>query len=211
MRHLIAVVGCAALALAVPAAHAQKAPVPGWYAQGNVSLSWFENDHYTQSGSTGDLKYDNPDWGGSVAGGYKLGNGFRVEGEFGYTRADAKQVTVNSTPVSVSGNADIYTLTVNGYYDFTVAPRVTPYVGGGIGAAIVDVGTITAKSGATTVTANGHSETDFTAFGEVGIAINVAQNIDVVPSYRYLWVNDGRDGFDDDTAHIARVGARYTF
>jgi opacity protein-like surface antigen len=211
MRKLMALVGSVAVLSGGSVAQAQQAPAEGWYLQGNLTSTWVNDDHYSVSGASGDLKYDNPAWGGSAAGGYKLGNGFRLEGEFGYSQFKAKSATVNGTSVAISSKADVYSLTVNGYYDLVVAPGFVPYVGGGIGVAKIDVGTATATVGGTTVTAAGRDETDLIAFGEIGIAIGLDKNLDVVPSYRYVWLNDGKNGFDDDTAHMLRLGVRYSF
>src|SRR3546814_18388480 len=67
------------------------------------------------------------------------------------------------------------------------------------------------SSGGTTVSAEGDTDTNLTAFGEVGLNIALAPAFDLVPSYRYQWIDDGRDGFADTPMHVFRAGLRYWF
>jgi opacity protein-like surface antigen len=62
-----------------------------------------------------------------------------------------------------------------------------------------------------TITVEGDSDTYFTAHGEAGVSIALNDQLAVVPAYRYLWLNSGEAGFDDDTAHLFKVGVRFAF
>src|SRR3546814_5514793 len=88
------------------------------------------------------------------------------------------------------------------------AGRVSPYIGGGGGAVRESIDRVSASSGGTTVSAEGDTDTNLTAFGEVGLNIALAPAFDLVPSYRYQWIDDGRDGFDDTQMHVDRKSTR---
>lgn len=36
-------------------------------------------------------------------------------------------------------------------------------------------------------------------------------SVAITPAYRFLWINNGGDGFDDFTAHVVKLGARFHF
>jgi opacity protein-like surface antigen len=110
--------------------------------------------------------------------------------------------------VDVDGDFDIYRGTVSLYYDFDNVSRFTPYFGGGLGAAYIDVEDTTF---ANNLTVEGESDTYFTAHGEAGLAIAATDQIAIVPAYRFIWLDDGEDGFDDDTAHLLKMGLRFRF
>lgn len=77
--------------------------------------------------------------------GYEFGNGFRVDGELFFGRANVSKLTytgITSGPVqidesftdpTVSGPADQFGGMVNVWYDFDTGSRWKPFVGGGIG------------------------------------------------------------------------------
>jgi len=206
MRRL-ALAAMAAALLATPAAFAQDKLNTGWY--GTLSGSYIQpEDNDGPSNST--LEFDN---GFAIygAGGYRFPNNFRVEGEVGYGNIDLDRLKVGSTSAKLNGDVDLFTATGAVFYDFATGTRFTPYAGLGAGIAHQKSSRVSATSGTTTVTANGDSGTDLTAFGEAGVSINIAPKFDLVPAYRYQWINDGESGFDDTTAHVFKVGLRYWF
>lgn len=138
--------------------------------------------------------------------GYKY-NVFRVALEFEYGRSGFDSVSVAGLEANVDGDFDIYRGTVSLYYDFDNVSRFTPYFGGGLGAAYVDVEDTTVGG----VTLEGDSDTYFTAHGELGLSIDATDRVAIVPAYRFIWLDDGEDGVDDDTAHLFKVGLRFRF
>src|SRR3546814_6957530 len=60
------------------------------------------------------------------------------------------------------------------YYDLPTAGRVSPYIGGGGGAVRESIDRVSASFGGTTVSAEGDTDTNLTAFGEVGLNIALA-------------------------------------
>lgn len=138
--------------------------------------------------------------------GYKY-NVFRAALEFEYARAGFDSIRALGMNFDVDGNFNIYRGTASLYYDFDNASRFTPYFGGGLGAAYVDVEDTTVAG----VTLDGGSDTYFTAHGEAGLAVAATDQIAIVPAYRFIWLDDGQDGFDDDTAHLFKMGLRFRF
>lgn len=190
--------------------HAQDASNAGFYLGLTGAAVLVEDNDTTISGVTIDVDYDTT-FGIFGQGGYRFGNGFRVEGEVGYTSIDDASLSANGVTIDLSADIDIWTFTANAFYDISVNDWVSPYVGGGIGVARQDVGSVTATFGGTSVTTSGDSSTDLTAFGEVGLNLHVTANLDIVPAYRYQWIDNGCCGFDDTTAHILEAGLRYKF
>ena len=107
----------------------------------------------------------------------------------------------------------------NGYLDLGTWHRLTPYIGGGAGAALVRVSDY--QSAVTPpLTGNGdHSEWNFAYAGMAGVAWAVAPNLMIDFGYRYLNVGDAhtaRDAsgamtFKSVAAHEARIGLRWNF
>lgn len=180
----------------------------GLYVSGSVGWLVPEDVEGTASGIKVKGEYED---GFHITGalGYRFGNGFRVEGELGYAQTGFDKVSGNGTSVSLDADVDIYTLMLNGFYDIKTGTAFTPYVGAGVGVAYTEVGTVTARLGNRTATVSGDSSTDMVMMGEVGVGISVAKNVTIAPAYRYTYIQNGDNGFDDDTAHTFKVGLRY--
>ena len=131
---------------------------------------------------------------------------WRFETEFEYGQSGFQSIEAPGSTTAIDGDFDIYRWTGSIYYDFDNLSRFTPYFGGGLGAAYIDFDD---ASGA--ITGEGSSETYFTTHGEAGLSIALNDQFAVVPAYRYLWLNSGGAGFDDNTAHLFKLGARYNF
>ena len=215
---------CAALVGGVGAAQAQPPPQQqpqpppqqqprtiGFYLQGTLHAGFSQSVHFTEPGISGELKYHEPGWGGSGALGYKIGNGFRIEFEVGYAEYDLKDITGNGVTRSLSGTNKVLSFTGNAYYDFRIWPGINPYIGGGMGMAHVDRGSVSLTAGGATATVGVNNKNDFTAVFETGLNIELTRNIELVPAYRFQWVEDGSKGVGDDQIHQARLGLRYTF
>jgi OOP family OmpA-OmpF porin len=201
----------AVLGAAVATADQADAQVKaGWYGQVTAGGLWFDDLDGNVDGVDVKGEYDTGYslW---VSGGYRFGNGFRTELELGYGRTSLDEVTALGVSATVDADVDLYSATANLFYDINTGTFATPYIGGGIGVlhSKSDGGTVTV--GATTVEFDGDSSTDLTAFGEVGVGLRVADGVEIVPAYRYQWVDNGTDGFDDDVAHVARIGLRFGF
>jgi opacity protein-like surface antigen len=164
--------------------------------------------------STGGVNFtleSNPSFAVGAAAGYRFTPNLRAELEFQYSRAEPDRITFPGGSVGVSADVDIYTFTVGGYYDFRLGGGFAPYVGAGAGVAHQSVGTITFTGPGGVATASGGDSTDFTAFGEIGLSWALSDRFELVPSYRFQWINDGGSGADDTMQHIIKLGFRMTF
>lgn len=198
------------------AAHAQQAKT-GWYGQASGGWLGLQDDDFSQSGTNGKVEYDDG-YTLSLAGGYRFGNGFRAEVEGGYGHSSFDKIQANGTSASVNGDINLWSLYAAGYYDFNLGnmtssnlPTFTPYIGAGVGVVHSDVDNTTVTVGSSTFTSSGGNDDNFSAFGEVGVSFPVADRLELVPSVRYTWINNGENGFDDDAAWTAKVGLRYSF
>lgn len=185
-------------------------PHTGWYGTlGGSGIQPRDTDG-TVNGTGSTLEYD-MGYGLFGAGGYRFRNGLRLEGEIGYGSVGLDSFRYGGTSGSADGDLQLWSATGAAYYDLPTTGRVSPYLGAGAGAVRESIDRVSLSSGGTTVSAEGDTDTNFTAFGEVGLNIALGPSFDLVPSYRYQWIDDGRDGFDDTQMHVFRAGLRYWF
>lgn len=143
--------------------------------------------------------------------GYRFPNQLRLEAELGYGNSEYNRFRAGGTSSSLGDDTDMYSLTGAAYYDFVTGTPLTPYLGGGAGLVHQRFDRNTVSAGGTTLAGNDGNSTDLTAFGEVGLSYQLSSNFELVPSYRYQWINDGEQGLDDTTMHLARIGLRTWF
>jgi len=196
--------GAALLALLSTAALATAAQAKdGFYLAPSAGLMMPSDVDVTLEGISGSVDYDN----GYVLGlalGYRLGM-FRVEGELGYAEQDGATVKAAGQSLDADFETGLVTATVAGFVDFDLGP-VKPYVGAGLG-----YGWSTVEIAGLDDLDVDDTDSNFIMFGEAGVALPISDTIEIVPSYRYLWANNGGDGFEDDSAHLLRVGMRVSF
>lgn len=169
------------------------APVIGWSKPA-------EQD-FTVQGIRGDLESD----GGLFAGaalGFGLGS-FRVEAELAYSQASLDQVTALGGTTSVEGDLTYWSGFLSGYFDIPVGP-VVPYVGGGIGLIYGELEDARAAG----FEFDDQDGGDLAFHGEAGVALDLG-NFEIVPSYRYTWLDSGNADFGDTGIHAVRLGARF--
>lgn len=169
---------------------------------GYFSLSDIEGD---VGGSDFEIRYDDA-YDVAIQVGFKTWI-WRVEGELEYIQAGTDSVRFLGTTVNVNGDFDILRWSGGAYYDFDNQTRYTPYAGGGLGFATVSEDDVSV--GGSTV--DGDTETYLTAHAEFGLGVDITKEISIVPAYRYVWFDSGESGFDDNTGHLFKVGARYLF
>ena len=88
----------------------------------------------------------------------------------------------------------------------------TPLVGGGIGFADWEDKVKSATTSAGTLTINGEeSDTDFLAAVLAGLEYNVGQNLTAKVTYRHIWVDSGKNGFDDAEADNVSASLAWLF
>lgn len=180
----------------------------GWYLRGDIAYTpsskvrgkYIEDDIlYTETfnvktGVTG---------GGGI--GYQFSDIMRGDLTVGYRKQELSSIAID---------ADIWDVMANGYYDIGNFSGVTPYVGAGLGLAMVDY------------------KTDIPAFASIpsdrttrlqwalmaGAAIDITENMKLDLGYRYARISSGdvaknagnpvRDG--GLTSHQLRAGLRFT-
>jgi len=202
--------------LAFTAADAEPSASHGFYGQVSTGYLQLEDVGGTIGGTSVNGEYD-AGWSLSGAVGFAFGNGLRSEFELGYGRSSYNSVSIGGTKVGLSGDIDMWSAYEAVYYDFDLGSAasylggVKPYLGGGFGFVHWDAGNVSATVSGTTFTGSGGNGTDFSAFGEAGLSLALSDRIDLVPAVRYIWVNDGESGLDDDTAWLFKVGMRYRF
>jgi opacity protein-like surface antigen len=107
-------------------------------------------------------------------------------------RSDYPGSATNTTILpgtTLTAKSDIKSLVgmVNAYFDLPVPGPVTPYVGGGIGAARNDLGTTTISAGGTQIAAvGGSTKTQFAWQAGAGVAFSVLPTIAIDIAYHYL-------------------------
>ena len=145
---------------------------------------------------------------GAIGIGKYIGNSFRIEGEIGYMKADAGELTIPGAggvrvPVEFSGEFSTLGFTLAGYADLSDGP-FRPYFGGGLGVARWE--TKIGRFAGFDLNA-AEDGTDRTAFAEVGVAYYVSGNVAFTGSWRYQRV----DADYDPEAHVVKAGIRYSF
>ena len=189
--------------------------------------------------AAGELTFDTGASAG-VTIGYILSNLVRTELELGYTEMDYDEVkgelTLTSggaTLATVGGAAALSgeIETLNGLASVIFTPSAsglegipflgllsgllgnfTPLVGGGIGFADWEDKIKSATDGTTTLTINGEeSDTDFLAAVLAGLEYDVGQNLTAKVTYRHIWVDSGKNGFDDAEADNVSASLAYLF
>lgn len=177
----------------------------GWY--GGITGGWLMPEDTDGNGIT--VERDDG-WGLFLNAGYRMPNNIRLEGELGYSTMDFSKARSGGGSVGLGGDVDMYSLTGAAYYDIPTGTMLTPFIGAGAGVVHQRLDRGAATVGGVTVAADDDSSTDFTAFAEAGVTVKLAQ-FELVPSYRYQWINDGEHGLDDTGMHVARLALHYGF
>jgi outer membrane protein OmpA-like peptidoglycan-associated protein len=184
----------------------------GWYGRADVGYTVDGDLDVEQAADKFELEED---WMGALGFGYAMHNsGWRLEGELSYRDNELE----SNPPVIQEGDVSAWAAMFNVYYDFNKGGRFQPYVGVGVGAAMVDANAV------------------FNAFNDVlddedtvlayqglaGVAIALNERLDLDIGYRYFVAPDlGFDGLQDDviettydadyTHQAVTVGLRYQF
>ncbi|WP_395675263.1 OmpA family protein [Inquilinus sp.] len=193
-RRIVFAAGAAAL-LAVTPAMAQQ--VSGLYVGAGAGANFLQSNG---------LNKDDYDVGpaGNLYVGYGFGNGFRTDLE----------ASIRENSHDGNNHQTTYGLMANGYYDFDFGSAFVPYVGAGVGLALVDADF--ASGGGNRYFDS--TKAKFAYQGIAGVAYNFAPNMAATLEYRYLGTqgpvfrdNGVRIKGDDNNNHTILVGLRYTF
>lgn len=185
---------CAALLSISSVAYSAAGP----YVSGNVGLAIANDSDWTDStfpGITLDIESD-PGWALGAAVGYAFEFNTRLEAEITYQENDLDNVNVFGFDVDLSGDTSSTALLFNGYYDFNNASAFTPFIGGGIGVANVEINDINIPGSG--LPNFGDDDTVFAYQVGAGVAYAINENIDIDVKYRYFATSDP----DFDTSEV---------
>jgi outer membrane protein OmpA-like peptidoglycan-associated protein len=213
----ISALALAAALVAAPFATAHADETPGWYVGAGVGAN--QNTDSTTHTTPGhnDIDFD-PGYNLNGAGGYIWNNGLRLEGEAWRSHADVNKVYTSGGKNGHLTNTDVF---ANAYYDmntgklFGMPSMFTPYVGAGVGGAIVDADHIGVLNNGGQLNGN-NLELAYQAIG--GVAAQLDANWAVTADYRYVATVDpkfhettGRGAYTDNASHNVVIGVRYSF
>ncbi|MCW5729795.1 MAG: outer membrane beta-barrel protein [Alphaproteobacteria bacterium] len=142
--------------------------------------------------------------GGAI--GYRFGQTVRFAVDFQYSDVRPDRVRFLGTRGNFRGGIDAFTVTLNGFYDFVNRSRITPYLGAGMGVAIVEPRNLRLEG----MRLQGGDE-HFTIVSEGGFAVSVTPFLQLVPAYRFQWIDDGDRRVENSIAHILRLALRASF
>lgn len=203
MKKLSALVLTTALVSLPAIAHAE------WYAGAGGGLQIPKNQE-VKAGPNQDVDYDNG-WGALGAVGYKYGNSLRSELELGYRHASIDDVSLSAFD---AGSAKVYSLMANTIYDIPTSLDFSPYIGAGVGAAVVSYDNMRTIAGSVV----DDSEIVPALQGLVGFSVPFAQNLDFFAQYQYQYLfdvepntNAGLEVDADYGNSLILAGLRYTF
>ncbi len=177
----------------------------GLYGAIGAGLSYMQEDPDFEANS-GPLLFDSDaDFDNGIgvfsALGYAYGNGWRTELELSYRNNDLRFLSGDGLGFSgfpattISGDTKTYALMANLIRDVHIfGDGFVPYLGAGVGGAIVDpsfVGSNPGFSGGPATISNNDERTTFAYQGIAGVAIGLAENLALDLSYRYFSTLNG--------------------
>jgi OmpA-OmpF porin, OOP family len=183
MKKKIAITGV--LAMTAPVLWAAGAvaqtsgPTPGFYI--GAEGGWTHLNDMPADG----LRLRNDDgFAAGINGGYAFGNGLRLEGEIPYRYNNADSVHLGGASAGASGHISSQAVMANVLYDFHIFPYLplTPYIGGGVGAARIGINHLSTGGG---LLINDHDyEFAYQAIGGVQYALTPQWSVSL--DYRYF-------------------------
>jgi opacity protein-like surface antigen len=135
-------------------------------------------------------------WLAGAAGGYELPIGFAFEGEFTFRQNDIDRIA-NNQVLFTGGDLHSFAMMANGYYRLHNSTPFTPYIGGGIGEAVV------ALNNTRPVGINGNfggTDAVFAYQAIAGVSYAFTPRLSLAAEYRYFATV--RPGFQEDLAGL---------
>lgn len=179
------------------------------YLNGNLGAVWLLNSDLSQSnGTDGTAEYD-VGFGITGAVGYDFGI-FRIEGEVGYRANDYDKVAASGqSKVKTGGDVTGWDFMANGYLDIETGTPFTPYLGGGIGFAILDSSSVNAGG----ITIKNGDDTVFAYQGIAGGAYSISKAWMIQLEYRFFGTTNPTYGSTESQymSNNLFVGMRYNF
>jgi opacity protein-like surface antigen len=220
-RSLIAIAAVAALM--IPAICSATPPVPGPYTSVFAGVSIPENSNVTTN-DFGDTFNDQVEFDPGVYTGGTAGFDFglmRLEGELSYRYSEIKSITDTADGFqfqNVDGNLGALNFMANAFIDLHNASPITPYFGGGVGFAVLNLSDTYAGTPSQALLYPNGTDTVFAYQVGAGMELALNQMFSLDLGYRYF--NTGKANFEDNPAistnmklesHNAMVGLRMKF
>ncbi|HEX9646472.1 MAG TPA: OmpA family protein [Alphaproteobacteria bacterium] len=189
----------AAVAMSSPAtAEDMTYDSSGAYIFGSAGIHQTQRSKLSGGGLDTSVTHD-PGFAALAGAGYDFGN-IRLELEGGYRRADVDDVG------GVDGNGRVRTYSVMGnvFYDLDFGGGFKPYIGGGLGAAHVRA-KASAPVGPFAGIGIDDNSTRPALQGGAGVAIALAERLDLTIDYRYLFAGPWRLEFSTNAGQDVRT------
>ena len=198
-------------------AGAAAAQEPGrFYGGVHAGALFVQDSDVEQNGASGTFEFD-PGFSVGGFGGYRFGNGVRLEGEYTYRRADTDDLCaggtcISQTAASLNGHVDAHALMGNIWFEPRVGKSLLPYAGGGIGVGFVGYDGSVSLNG---INLGSGSDTDtvFAYQAGVGLGYELFDHYVISADYRYWATTDANfNGANAEIGtHNVMVGGRYQF
>lgn len=200
----------AAIAIVVPAAAFAD---EGFYLGANLGVNMPGNSKYEDS--TGEASVDtNLGFSGAVSAGYQFQSNWRLQADLAARINSVDEITGTGATSPFDGNVDAYSLLADAIYGIPTGTKFTPYIGAGLGLAVVKARNVQ------TVLGTNVNDTDvvFAYQGIAGIEYDISPTWKASLDYKYLRTADPK--FEADNAsevktdyedHTVTVGLRYLF
>lgn len=207
IKNLSAAVGIMTAILTFP--HLSVAQSTGPYISGSLGLSQTRDAALTGPGIDSTLESERG-FGGSIALGNAYDNNWRAEAELNYHRSGSKSID----SAAASGDTSALGLMLNGYFDLPTNTAWTPYIGIGVGGALLSYDNVS-PVGASLID---DQDLEFAYQGIVGINYKLNAQANVFTDYRYFGTTDLNFRTDSATdvdsefgEHRFMVGLRWSF
>ena len=202
----------AALLLAARPAAAQQAT--GVYVSAGIGANYLSSESGKVRDGFGDHKTKadfNLGPAGDIYLGYDWGS-FRADAELSLRTNSIDKLRVDGVTEGKNGHQRTIGIMANGYYDFEFGSRFVPYVGAGVGVALMNL------QGRDALGKFSDFNTRFAYQGIAGVSYNFSPNLAANLEYRYLGTTEPT--FSDNGVkvktdslgnHTVLLGLRYTF
>jgi len=188
----------------------------GWYLNLGAGLTQIDDTgaSETLSGTKYEIDFEMDNgFSYSIGAGYDFGK-VRVEGSFNKASNDIDEFTAKAggsgVTTTASGDVDVTTWAITGYYDFENESKWTPYIGAGIGTTNVEVEKLTI-AGINT----GDGDGDATSYQlKLGTSYEVAETTDLYGEVAYTAISDlDIEGTDMESTNSwgLQAGVRFRF
>ena len=211
MKRVLLSILCFALAVFLFTGPAGAAD-PDLYFSGKAGLTMpADSSVHFDAGLDAEFEYD-PGFSFAAAIGGQISDSMRIEPEISYQKNDLDKASSGGGSVSVNGDASALAFMTNLYYDFLHQARATPYIGGGIGFAKVEVSDITSPA-APGYYIEGDKDSVFCYQASAGVAWAVGSSMVMDLSYRYFATEDPDFEISETefASHNFYVGIRVSF